>query len=63
MSESKHTTIRLSKATKKKLLELAEIDNTSMAQVINDLIVAEHRIRREEITELRNNKNNAGTER
>ena len=58
MSETKHTTLRLSKATKRKLLDLAEIDDTSMAQIINDLIVAEFRIRREEIAEFRNNAKN-----
>jgi predicted transcriptional regulator len=59
MAETPHTTIRLSSSTKKKLLELAEIDDTSMAQVINNLIVAEYRQRQDEIKEFRNNKKSA----
>jgi predicted transcriptional regulator len=59
MSETPHTTIRLPKATKKKLLELAQIDDTSMSQVINDLIVAEYRQRREEIAEFRKSLKNS----
>jgi len=53
MAETKHSTFRLSPDTKAKLLELAELAGTTQAEVINNLIQAEHRYRREEIERMK----------
>ena len=53
MAETKHSTFRLSPDTKAKLLELAELAGTTQDEVINNLIQAEHRYRREEIERMK----------
>lgn len=53
MAETKHSTFRLSPDTKAKLLELAELAGTTQAEVVSNLIHAEHRYRREEIEKMK----------
>ena len=53
MTETKHSTYRLSQVTKTKLLELAELDGVTQVEELNNLIQAEHRYRRDEIEQLR----------
>lgn len=49
MAETKHSTFRLPESTKKKLIELAQLDGISQAQVVGNLIIVEHRLRLHEI--------------
>lgn len=53
MAETKHSTFRLSPDTKAKLIDLAELGGITQAEVINNLIQAEHRYRREEIERMK----------
>lgn len=53
MAETKHSTFRLSPDTKAKLLELAELAGTTQAEIITNLIQAEHRYRRDEIEKMK----------
>lgn len=53
MAITKTTGYRIPDATKKKLAELAELDNISMTTVIINLINKEYRDRKEEIKEFR----------
>lgn len=62
MAEIKHTSYRLPESTRKKLLELAELDGITQTQVINNLIQAEHRYRREEIEKRRKTKEKGSIE-
>lgn len=49
MSTTKHTSYRLSDDAKRKLAELAKLDNLTNTEVLNNLIQAEHRYRRNDI--------------
>jgi hypothetical protein len=53
MAETPHSTYRLSPDTKSKLIDLADLGGTTQAEVINNLIQAEHRYRREEIDKMK----------
>lgn len=56
MAETKHSTFRLSPDTKAKLIDLAELAGVTQAELINNLIQAEHRYRREEIEKMKASK-------
>jgi hypothetical protein len=50
-------------STKKKLEELAELDDLSLTQVVNNLIVAEYSLRRQDIMLHRGRMKNRDSER
>jgi len=52
LSETTHTSYRLTEATRQKLAELAKLDGITSAQVINNLVQAEHRYRRADIEKM-----------
>jgi len=57
MTEHKHTSYRVTQDARNKLQELADLDGITNAQMINNLIQAEHRYRREQIERTKDNKN------
>jgi len=56
MAITPHTSFRLPEATRQKLAELAELYQTSQAQVINNLILIEYGARKNEIEEMKRKK-------
>jgi hypothetical protein len=53
MAETPHSTYRLSLDTKSKLIDLAQLSGATQAEVINNLIQAEHRYKRDEIDKMK----------
>lgn len=53
MSETSHTSYRLTEATRHKLADLAKLNGVTSTQMINDLVQAEHRYRRADIERMK----------
>jgi predicted DNA-binding protein len=53
MSEKKHTSYRLSDDAKSKLKDLADLTGLNYTEVLNNLIQAEHRYRRDDIDRMK----------
>lgn len=56
MALTKHTSYRLPETTRQKLAELAELDQISQTQVINNLILMEYGARKKEIEAMKQRK-------
>jgi predicted DNA-binding protein len=56
MSETKHTSYRLSDDSKVKLQDLADLTGLTKREIVNNLIQAEHRYKRDDIDRMKASK-------